>query len=50
MSCFRLIILSIVLLDFGFIAGSVQAQELPTQKVLPLSLAMEAAQAALAAC
>ena len=34
----------------GLAAVSAQAQELPVKKVLPLSLATEAAQTALAAC
>ena len=50
MSYYRLIILVILLLGLGLVAGSVQAEGLPIEKVLPLSLATEAAQAALAAC
>jgi uncharacterized protein GlcG (DUF336 family) len=37
-------------LVFGFAASSVVAQELPTEKVLPQSLATDAARAALASC
>jgi uncharacterized protein GlcG (DUF336 family) len=49
--CFdRRIVLAAVLLGLGLSAGSVSAEELPVEKVLPLSLATEAAQAALAAC
>lgn len=46
----RFIILSALLLALGLFPGSVKAQGLPTEKVLPLSLATEAAEAALAAC
>lgn len=46
----RFIAVSMAVLIFGWLAPSVIAQELPTEKVLPLSLATEAARAALAAC
>jgi uncharacterized protein GlcG (DUF336 family) len=54
MNYYRLIISMTMLLGLGPAAGSVLGQELPqelpTVKILPLSLATEAAQAALAAC
>lgn len=50
MSYSRLIVLMLLLLYLVFVAGSAPAQELPVEKVLPLSLATEAAQAALIAC
>jgi len=50
MNYYCLIILMTIFLSLGLVAGSVQAQGLPVEKVLPLSLATEAAQAALAAC
>jgi len=50
MSYYRLVILVAISLSMGLVASSVLAQELPVKKVLPLSLATEAAQAALAAC
>jgi uncharacterized protein GlcG (DUF336 family) len=42
--------LVISVLALVFLAGPARGQELPAEKVLPLSLAVEAAQAALAAC
>jgi len=50
MSYYRLVILVVISLSLGLVVGLVQAEELPAEKVLPLSLATEAAQAALAAC
>jgi len=46
----RFIIMSALVLGVGWSPYSVKAQELPTEKVLPLLLATEAAEAALAAC
>lgn len=45
-----LIIGTAIFLGLGFFSDPVKAQGLPMEKVLPLSLATEAAQAALAAC
>jgi uncharacterized protein GlcG (DUF336 family) len=46
----RFIIISALVLPLGLFPYSVKAQGLPTEKVLPLLLATEAAEAALAAC
>ena len=46
----RFIVVSAFLLGLGLYPDGVKAQGLPTEKVLPLSLATEAAEAALAAC
>jgi uncharacterized protein GlcG (DUF336 family) len=46
----RFIVLSGIVLVLGLFPYSVKAQGLPTEKVLPLSLATEAAGAALGAC
>ncbi len=46
----RLIVLIASLAGLGMVAGPARAEGLPVEKVLPLSLATEAAQAALAAC
>jgi uncharacterized protein GlcG (DUF336 family) len=45
-----IIVVSALVLGLGWIPDPVKAQGLPTEKVLTLSLATEAAQAALAAC
>jgi uncharacterized protein GlcG (DUF336 family) len=50
MSYYRLVILVAISLSLELVEASVLAQELPVNKVLPLSLATEAAQAALAVC
>ena len=50
MSCFRLMVLMSLVFNLVMISASVPAQELPVEKVLPLSLATEAAQTALNAC
>lgn len=50
MSTHRFIIFSTLGLVLGLISEAVSAQGLPMERVLPLSLATEAAQAALAAC
>lgn len=50
MRYYRLVIWVAISLGLGLAEASVVAQELPVKKVLPLSLAAEAAQAALAAC
>jgi len=50
MGRYRYIVLSGIMLVLGLFPYSVKAQGLPTEKVLPLSLATEAAEAALSAC
>lgn len=47
---FRFIVVSAIVLGLGLLPYSAKAQGLPMEKVLPLSLAAEAAQAALGAC
>jgi uncharacterized protein GlcG (DUF336 family) len=44
------VVLAVILAGAGLTTGPVLAQGLPVEKVLPLSLATEAAQSALAAC
>jgi len=46
----RFVVLTTLLLGLELFAGPASAEDLPTEKVLPLSLATEAAGAALAAC
>lgn len=46
----RATMLILSLLSLGFVASAVLAQNLPVEKVLPLALAVEAAQGAMAAC
>jgi uncharacterized protein GlcG (DUF336 family) len=43
-------VLIIALISLGFGAGIARSQDLPVEKTLPLALAVEAAQAALATC
>ncbi|MBI3812025.1 MAG: heme-binding protein [Nitrospirae bacterium] len=50
MSCDRLIVCLSIVSGLGLFAGPARAEGLPVEKVLPLSLATEAAQTALAAC
>ncbi|HTN42401.1 MAG TPA: heme-binding protein [Nitrospiria bacterium] len=50
MDGYRLIVLSGIVLGLGWFPHPVKAQGLRTEKVLPLALAAEAAEAALAAC